>query len=334
MGSILGCRQAALAMAAGMTLGRSAFLRVDMPRSRRNESEEDAIARMKAERVLKERQLLSVEVGKSDHALLAAAFMKWLDASSSGNSRKQVCDSLGLSFPAMREMLQLKNQLEGSLSSLGYVSNAATESNSSSWRIIRACAVAALSPGQLVKVVRPAIKYDSTAEGAVERDGKAKELKLYVRVDNPSNDSGVTPGVGGNSKEERVFIHPSSTCFNAGSYSCPWLVYHTLMRTSQPFLRDVTECNVYPLLLMGGGLDVKASDHTITIDQWCTLRANARIGSLMGAMRQRMDDLLREKIQNPSMELASTSIMKMIVKLIVSDGLPISKTPNSTATKG
>ena len=44
MGSILGCRTAALAMAASMSSGRSPFLRIDIPRKNRNQSEDERTA--------------------------------------------------------------------------------------------------------------------------------------------------------------------------------------------------------------------------------------------------------------------------------------------------
>jgi len=154
-------------------------------------------------------------------------------------------------------MPQFSDQLESSLNSLGFRQSADSNRNAKSWRIIRACAVAALAPAQLVKVVRPVTKYHETAEGAQEKDGQARELHFLIRTGNqlasPSQELGLKFA------EERVFIHPSSANFATGSYSCPWLVFHSIVRTSKPFLRDVTACNAYPLLLFGGKLEVQSS---------------------------------------------------------------------------
>lgn len=72
MGSILGIRRAALVMAAGMSVGRSPFLRVDAPRNnkRGDEDEKSAIEDMKKQRILDERKALFAKVGNSDHSLL------------------------------------------------------------------------------------------------------------------------------------------------------------------------------------------------------------------------------------------------------------------------
>jgi ATP-dependent RNA helicase DHX57 len=161
-----------------------------------------------------------------------------------------------------------------------------------------------MAPSQLVKVVRPAAAYLETAEGAKEKDGEARGLKFFVRTDNmEKNDDPKT-------KEERVFVHPSSANFSTGSYSCPW-----------PFLRDVTECNSYALLLFGGPIEVQASKDIVVVDGWCQLGAHARIGSLMGGLRRRLDELLTQKIQDPTFDIAASTEMSTIVRLIMTDGL-------------
>jgi ATP-dependent RNA helicase DHX57 len=83
----------------------------------------------------------------------------------------------------------------------------------------------------------------------------------------------------------------------------------------------VTECSAYPLLLFGGDLEILASKETVVIDGWVELSANARIGSLMGGLRRRVDVLLAEKVKNPLLEIEASSEMKLIVKLIRTDGL-------------
>lgn len=317
MGSILGCRTPALAMAAGLTLGRSPFLRVDTRRKRRNNGEDDQASteEMKQERILEERASLFKTVGNSDHALLAAVYMKWQDSGS--GLRRPFCESLGLSFNGMRDMMQLVNQMDSSLKAAGYTGSAEADSHAHSWRIIRACAVSSMAPSQLVKVRRPAVTYQETAEGAQEKDGEAKGLKFFVRIDIESSSTNETS----RAQEERVFIHPSSANFTTGSYNCPWLVYHSLVRTSKAFLRDVTECSAYALLLFGGQLEVQAASGIILVDGWAQLSANARIGSLIGGLRKKVDELLTKKVEDPSFELANTPEMNLIVKLIRTDGL-------------
>ena len=67
MGSVLGCRTPALAMAAGISVGRSPFLRIDGLRKKRyNRDEEPTFEEIKQERILEERDALFKTVGNSD----------------------------------------------------------------------------------------------------------------------------------------------------------------------------------------------------------------------------------------------------------------------------
>lgn len=140
MGSILGCRSAAMAMAAGISLGRSPFFRIDAPRKQRGDDEEISIEDLKRRRVLEERSKYLKSVGNSDHAFLAALFLKWKAIGAGGGARKAFCDSLGLSFTGMRDMLQLADQLDGSLKTAGFVPTPESDQNGKSWRIIHSCA--------------------------------------------------------------------------------------------------------------------------------------------------------------------------------------------------
>jgi len=323
MGSILGCRSAALAMATGMSVGRSPFLRMD--NRFRSNREEESVEDMRRRHVIEEREELFKSVGNSDHAMLAAVYSKWNNAPKGGGGRKRVCDQLGLAFNGMRDVDQLVRQLDSSLSSAGYVPSSEADRNSNSWRIIRACAVAALAPSHTVRVQRPSTKYAETAEGALEKDGKARELKFFIRSSIGENTQ-VEGGGSVNTRyhgvpEERVFVHPSSFNFSIGNYACSWLVYHELVRTSKPFLRDATECSAYALLLFGGTLEVQAANGLIVVEGWTRLQANARIGALIGGLRQKMDELLTRKIADPSFDIVNTVEMKLIRSLLVSDGL-------------
>jgi ATP-dependent RNA helicase DHX57 len=320
MGSILGCRRAALAMAAGISTGRSPFLKIDL-RAKQADGSTGSMQEAKQRHVLDERAKLLELSGNSDHAMLATAFMQWESLKTGGGERKSYCDSLGLSFTGIRDILQLVNQYDSSLSSAGFVKSAESDRNTKSFRILRSCAISSMAPGQLVRVHRPSTKYADTAEGAREKDGVAKELKFFIR----NQEAGVPwqskINESTSQKDERVFLHPSSALFSVGNFSCPWLVYNSMVKTSKPFLRDATECSAYALLLFGGQLDVQARNGIIVIDDWVKLSANARIGALIRGLRGRMDNLLEEKIKDPKSDISNTPEMELIVKLLITDGL-------------
>ena len=303
MGCILGCRTGALAMAAGLSVGRSPFLKVD-----HRSNDERSLS------ILDERKKLFETCGNSDHSMIAAAFIKWRNTPNGHTMKKRCCESLGLSFNGMRDINQLVQQYDSSLSGSGFPSSKDSDRNLLSWRVIRTCAVASMAPEQLVRVYRPSAKYEETAEGAKSKDGEAREHKFFIRPDTEEKVDGEKP------KEERVFLHPSSAMFSVGTYRCPWLVFHSMIRTSKPFLRDATECSAYGLLLFGGMLTVEARNSVIHIDGWARLSANARVGALIQGLRSKMDDLLQQKIDNPKVSISDTLVMQVIVKLIISDG--------------
>jgi Oligonucleotide/oligosaccharide-binding (OB)-fold len=292
-------------MAAGLSVGRSPFLRLDGPqKGQSNETNQS---------ILRERASQFEKCGNSDHALLAAVFMTWQNTEPSGGARKKYCDSLGLSFNGMKDIDQLARQYDSSLSAAGFPSSRESDRNAQSWRVLRTCAVASMAPNKLVRVVRPAEKYEDTAEGSLLKQGEAKEHKFFIQVEDESSSTL-------RQKEERVFVHPSSAVFSVGTFSCPWLVFHTMIRTSKPFLRDATECSAYALLLFGGDLTVEARNSTILVDGWVQLSANARIGALIQGLRSKMDELLQQKIDNPSLPISDTQEMQLIVKLLITDG--------------
>ena len=298
MGSLLGCRNVAVTVAASLCTTRSPlqrvsgiFSKVDMREGR-------------DQRIIDERDNILRNVGNSDHLLVAHAFSRWKKSDNVG--KKQACEILGLIPAAMWEIKQLHTQLAASLAQAGFPDNEMSNINSTSNRVVRACIVSAFSPSQLVKIKRPAMKYTETIEGSIEKDATSRELKLFVR-----NKDG---------NDERVFIHPSSSNFNVGSYSCSWLVYNDLVRTTKAYLRDITECTSYSLLLFGGKINVKASDETIIIDNWAKLSASPRIGALIGALRKQVDEVLQKKILDPQLVVSDTTEMKLVVKLLTSDG--------------
>jgi ATP-dependent RNA helicase DHX57 len=86
-------------------------------------------------------------------------------------------------------------------------------------------------------------------------------------------------------------------------------------------MRDVTECSNYDLLLFGGKVEVIAAEGLIVVDDYVRMSANARIAALIGGLRRKVDDLLSKKISNPSYDVVNSLEMKLIVKLLRTDGL-------------
>ena len=114
MGSLLGCRSASLALAAGMSVGRSPFLQIRSSQHNYNNEQDEQAAKeeMKNEMILQERKKMFDSVGNSDLALLAAVYMKWDAIKGGGGEKRRFCGSIGLSINGVRDMKQLVSQLE------------------------------------------------------------------------------------------------------------------------------------------------------------------------------------------------------------------------------
>jgi hypothetical protein len=148
MGSLMGCRSAALAVAAGLSTGKSPFLRIDYPpRHNQEESQEDYRNKL----ITEERNNIFEKVGNSDHAVLAAVFTEWDSLAGGGGSKRKYLETLGLSPNGMRDMKQLVKQLDSSLASAGFHETSTSDINGNSWRIIRSFIVSALAPTQIAR---------------------------------------------------------------------------------------------------------------------------------------------------------------------------------------
>ena len=68
-------------------------------------------------------------------------------------------------------------------------------------------------------------------------------------------------------------------------------------------------------------MEVQASQGLVVMDGYVRCSAAARIGALMGGLRGRVDALLEQKIVDPGLDLGGSEEMKIIVRLLMSDGM-------------
>ena len=67
-------------------------------------------------------------------------------------------------------------------------------------------------------------------------------------------------------------------------------------------------------------MPVETRNNTIVVDRWVKLAANARIGSLVQGLRQKMDEFLTAKVDNPLIPV-DRRLMDLVVRLLITDGL-------------
>jgi ATP-dependent RNA helicase DHX57 len=148
-----------------------------------------------------------------------------------------------------------------------------------------------------------------------------------------------------NQENGRVFVHPSSTLFDAQTFpgNAAYLSYFNKMATSKVFIRDLTrkqllseECNVlelwskantstafnaYTALLFSGPITLDTLGRGLIVDGWLRLRGWARIGVLISRLRGMLDDILARKIDEPDMDLGENEVVTIVTKLVELDGM-------------
>uniref|UniRef100_A0A8C9EI52 RNA helicase n=1 Tax=Pavo cristatus TaxID=9049 RepID=A0A8C9EI52_PAVCR len=273
---------------------------------------------------------LDFAVGNSDYLALLQAYKGWRLSTKEGSQASyNYCRENFLSGRVLQEIASLKRQFTELLSDIGFVKEGLrardierkwsqggdgvldatgeeANSNAENIKLISAMLCAALYPN-VVQVKKPEGKYQKTSTGAVKMQPKAEELKFVTKNDG------------------YVHIHPSSVNYQTRHFESPYLVYHEKIKTSRVFIRDCSMVSVYPLVLLGGGqvhMQLQKGEFVISLDDgWIRfVAASHQVAELVKELRCELDQLLQDKIKNPSMDLCmcprGSRIIGMIVKLV------------------
>uniref|UniRef100_A0A4W4E6C5 Putative ATP-dependent RNA helicase DHX57 n=1 Tax=Electrophorus electricus TaxID=8005 RepID=A0A4W4E6C5_ELEEL len=308
LGAIFRCLDPALTIAASLAF-KSPFV---SPWDKREEANE---------------RKLNFSLANSDHLALLQAYKGWCHAAQNGShAGYQYCRENFLSIRGLQEIACLKRQFAELLSDIGFVrdglksrdvermSSTGTDGvleatgyeanlNSDNTKLMSAMLCAALYPN--VVQVTPQGKFKQTSKGAVKMQPKAEELRFLTKTDGA------------------VHIHPSSVNFTVRHYDSPYLVYHEKVKTSRVFIRDCSMVCVYPMVLFGGGqisVELQRGEFIISLDDgWIRFAATSHeVAELVKELRWELDQLLEEKIRNPSMNLITCPRGSRIIHTIVS----------------
>ena len=296
-GAAFGCLEAALTIAAILTV-KSPFV---SPKDKREES--------KAARAT---------FGSTQGDLICDlhAYEEWADRRASGeptSSLRRWCDGNFLNHQTLMDISTNRTQYLSSLQEIGFLptgyrSSSPTAENlnrhNTSEALIRALVAGSFQP-QLARIDFPDKKYASTASGNVELDPEARMIKYY------------------NEENGRVFVHPSSTLFDAQTFpgNSVYMSYFTKMATSKVFIRDLTPFNVYSLLMFSGPITIDPQGRGLLVDGWVRLRGWARIGVLVSRLRMMFDEVLARKLEDPGLDMGEDQVVKAVRKLVELDGL-------------
>jgi len=293
-GATFGCLQACLTIAAILTV-KSPFI---SPQAKREES--------KAVRS-------SFGAGQGDLICDLRAYEDWSErkATSGYRETKAWCDEHYLSNQTLNDISSNRSQYLASLKEAGFLPSGYKENmrnslnaHNTNYALLRALMAGAFNP-QLARIDLPDRKFAPSMSGAVELDPEARTIKFY------NQDNG------------RVFVHPSSTLFDAQSFpsGSVYLSYFNQMATSKVFVRELTPFNAYSLLLFSGPIILDTLGRGLVVDGWLRLRGWARIGVLVSRLRMMLDEVLAKKIDDPSMDLGEDEVVGVVRKLVELDGM-------------
>lgn len=293
-GATFGCLEACLTIAAILTV-KSPFV---SPQPKREES--------KAAR-------LSFAPGQGDLICDLRVCEEWSQRKLSSNYRdvKLWCDENYLSSRVLDDIFSNRSQYLSSLKEAGFLpstyhpnTHASLNTQGSNHALIRALVAGAFNP-QLARIDFPDKKFAPSMSGAVELDPEARTIKFF------NQDNG------------RVFVHPSSTLFDAQGFQggSVYLSYFNKMETKKIFIRELTPFNAYSLLLFSGPITLDTLGRGVIVDGWLRLRGWARIGVLVSRLRMMLDEVLARKIDDPLLDLSNDEVVAVVRNLVEFDGL-------------
>ncbi|CAM9202651.1 unnamed protein product [Chrysoparadoxa australica] len=125
---------------------------------------------------------------------------------------------------------------------------------------------------------------------------------------------------------EEVSLHPASANSRTSDWSSSWLVYHELVHTSSVYISESTQVSPYALMLFGGALRVSPASSKVSMthssgQDWIRFTAMARIAALINRLRERLDVLLWEKIEDPEKDITGVKEVQALVELLKTDGM-------------
>ena len=293
-GSMFGCLEASLVISAILT-AKSPFFTTG------NQREEAKMARASFAR------------GKGDLICDLRAFQEWQKKTENLSSslvkswcRENCLSPFNLDDIASNRAYFLSIMIEAQWVPSNYVfdqpKNYSANKYGDNDMLLQAIIAAALSP-QIASINLPDKKFALLHSGSLEVNPEARTIKYFDRF------------------RDRVFIHPSSTLFEAQGYgNASFLSFWSKTMSSKNYIREITSLNAYSLLLFCGSINYDDAGRGIVIDGYWKLQGWAKIGVLVSKLRTLLDELLSQKIDDPRLDICQNEIVDLARKLIELNG--------------
>eukprot|EP00934_Nitzschia_sp_Nitz4_P009465 Nitzschia sp. Nitz4//scaffold4_size323378//311970//317685//NITZ4_000719-RA/size323378-snap-gene-0.432-mRNA-1//1//CDS//3329553576//9455//frame0 len=288
-GSLFGCVDPALTIAASMS-SRTPFV---SPFDQRDAADE---ARK------------GFAVNGSDHLTILNAYTQWKLLREKKAPRRKLDVFLKesfLSYMALNQMENLKEQYAKLLKDLGFLPNsfrvkncAADETsnvNSSNLGLVKAILCAGLYPNILVA---PRNVVADPSNPRMKGDKKVGECAFQSR------------------RNGEVHLHPSTIGFDQNFLDSRYCCYHEIVKTSKTYARDTTTISPFALLLFGGSLEVFQAHGVCRVDHWLKFRLDPKPATLVKYLRHQMEKMLLKKIVDPQDDIVETSEGQALIRSI------------------
>jgi HrpA-like RNA helicase len=222
-----------------------------------------------------------------DHIAVLTAFNQWEELrKKDGRRAKEFVRESFLSFMGLTNIVQLKKQLKKYMSDIGFTSSThGSRSSESDLHLVRAVIAAGLYPNI---VIGPRSLAGKTV-GEVAFRGQ---------------------------KNAEIYFHPSTIAFTAKELESRYGCYHEIVKTSKVYIRDCTAVSKFALLLFGGTLKVYQTHGVVAVDDWLKFRVDAKPATLVKYLRSSMEDLLLEKIMDPSVDVANSPKGRAVIEAV------------------
>ena len=328
LGTLFGCVEACLTIASILTV-RSPFI---SPREKREEAKEA-------------RSRFSTSDG--DLLLDHAAFDQWKDQQHSTTYRdlQRWCNDNFLSIQTLRDIDSTRHQLLDALKEAALIPNTYhshhpplpthpnLNTHNTNSRLLRALITGSLNPN-IAEIALPSKKYIASMTGAKELDPEARTIKYFgephhqAQTSPDAINSFTTPTTTTTTNNEtttRLFIHPSSTLFTTTHFTAgaSYISYFSKIATSKTFIRELTPCNAYGILLFGGAIEVDTFGRGIVVDGWLRMRGWARVGVLVRRLRMLLDEELKRRIDKggEGEGALDEELVGLVVRLVEFNGM-------------
>lgn len=260
-------------------------------------------------------------VANSDQLTALKAYSSWLKKNQiSKRAGDAFADENYLSWRTLVTIADMKHQFLELLADIGFVSvlskrrrsgedcviqlsGSELNEHGENHKLLAAILCAALYPN-IVKVLTPAKTFATSMVGCIPRQLRPEEISFKTKQDG------------------YVHLHPSSVNHSVNHFPSPYLVYQEKVKTSRVFVRDCSMVSMLPLVLFTGkdvAVELHRGTTVLSLEEgWIIFSVEThQIAELISHMRQELDKILQDKIEDPSLNLFTNSKSKKVLSTII-----------------